>query len=241
VGKRESDFSGKPLVWGAGILVLMSCGVLYALWPRAQSAKKTFPRSEPAAAETPTTTAREARTETTAAPRPAVERVPQRPAVAEPPLSPLDLFATPGPEILDVPHGIVARGETVNLMKLKEVYQYAKDHPGDARPHLVMAGDAINRGWYDQAIGHYVRAAKEDPRARQDEHMLRDLIKAAGREHSAVAAADAVAEIYGRAAVDGVRAAVDQATADDDEGRTTRLSDLLLRLEDEPGKTPVQK
>jgi hypothetical protein len=162
-------------------------------------------------------------------------------AVAEPPLPPVDLFATPGPEIIDVPHGIVARGGTVNMMKLKEVYQYAKDHPGDARPHLVMAGDATNRGWYDQAIGHYVRAAKEDPRARQDEHMLRDLIKAAGREHSSVAAGDALAQIYGRAAVDGVRAAVDQATADDDDGRMTRLSDLLLRLEAEPGKVPAQK
>ena len=71
--------------------------------------------------------------------------------------------------------------------------------------------------------------------------MLRDLIKAAGRDRSSAAAADALAQIYGRAAVDGVRTAVDQATADEDEGRMTRLSDVLLRLEGEPGKTPAQK
>jgi hypothetical protein len=241
VEKRESDSSGKPLVWGAGILVLLGCGLLYALWPRAQPEKKTSPRSEPAAVETPAAVAPGARAESAETQRPAAKREPQRSVVAEPPLPPLDLFATPGPEIIDVPHGIVARGGTVNMMKLKEVYQYAKDHPGDARPHLVMAGDAINRGWYDQAIGHYVRAAKEDPRARQDERMLRDLIKAAGREHSAEAAGDAVAQIYGRAAVEGVRAAVDQATADDDDGRMTRLTDLMLRLEGDPGKTPARK
>lgn len=241
MGRRESDSSGKPLVWGAAVLVLSAFGALYALWPRAQSAKRTTPHSEPPAVAARSPNAPEPRIESTAASQPIAKRDPQRTAVTEPPLPPLDLFATPGPEIIDVPHGIIARGGTVNMMRLKEVYEYAKEHPGDARPHLVMAGDAINRGWYDQAIDHYVRAAKEDPRARQDEHMLRDLIKAAGREHSAAAAANAVAQIYGRAAVDGVRAAVDQATADDDDARMTRLSDLLVRLEGEPGKAPAQK
>lgn len=237
MGKRESDPTGKPLVWGAGILVLVGCGVMYALWPRAQSAKKISPRGEPVSAEAPA----ESRPESTATPRTVVKREPQRAAVAEPTLPPLDLFASPGPEIIDVPHGIVARGGTVNLMKLKEVYQYAKDHPGDARPHLVMAGDAMNRGWYEQGIDHYVRAAKEDPRARQDEHMLHDLIDAASRERSAVAAGDALAQIYGRAALEGVRAEVDKAAAEDDDGRMTRLSDLLLRLEGQPGTLPAQK
>jgi hypothetical protein len=164
-----------------------------------------------------------------------------RTTAPEPPPPPIDLFATPGPEIIDVPHGIVARGGLVNSHKLMEIYQYAKEHPDDARPHLVMAGDAINRGWYGQAIGHYVRAAKADPRARQDERMLRDLIKAAGREHSSAEGGDAIAQIYGRAAIDGVRAAVDQASTEEDEGRITRLSDLLIRLEGDPGNAPAQK
>ena len=166
---------------------------------------------------------------------------PRRSTVVERPLPPVDLFATPGPEIIDVPHSIVARGGVVNLNKMKEVYEYGKEHPGDARPHLVMAGDAMNRGWYEQAIDHYVRAAKEDPRARQDEHMLGDLIKAAGREHGSAAAGDALAQIYGPAAVEGVRAAVDQATAEGDDGRMTRLSDLLMRLEGEHGTSGAPK
>jgi hypothetical protein len=211
------------------------------LWPRAQSSNKTQSRTEPAAVESSARAAPAVRDEPIAKATPAVKGEPRPPVASEQPLPPLDLFATPGPEIIDIPHGIVARGGLVNSHKLMEVYRYAKEHPGDARPHLVMAGDAINRGWYEQAIGHYVRAAKEDPRARQDERMLRDLIKAAGREHGSAAAGDALAQLYGRAALDGVRAAVDQASAADDDARLTRLSELLVRLEGEPGTTPTQK
>lgn len=240
--KRETDSSGKPLVWGAVVLVLLGAGLLVALWPRARSARTSGAHPVPSAERIIVAVAAGEHGPPAAAPslaRPKAESRLQ--ASAEPPLPPLDLFASPGPEIIDVPHRIVAGGGTVNLMKLKEVYQFAKDHPGDARPHLIMAEDAINRGWYEQGIDHYVRAAKEDSRARQDEHMLRDLIKAAGREPSAIAAGDAIAGIYGRAALEGVRAAVDQATAEDDDGRMTRLSDLLVRLEGEPGSGSSRK
>jgi hypothetical protein len=235
VRKSGSDSSGRALIAGAAILVVGGALLLVALWPSARSPRtRVGSPGQVSGVASVVTTAATAEVKTIEQPAMPKPRAGTAAPTPEPPLPPLDLFATPAPELLDMAHRIAAGGEPVALPKLKEIYEFAKDHPGDARPHLIMAEDAMNRGWYDQAIGHYVRAWKEDPRARQDERALRDLIKSAGREHSASEAGDAITEMYGRSAFDAVQAAISQAASDADEPRETRLSDLLLRLDADP-------
>lgn len=219
-------------MWGAALLVVLGAGALYALWPSPRSTHRTAAQPEPVPSELVSAAASAPVDDVRPGP-PALQAAAPAgaPSRVEAPLPSVDLFATRGPEIIDVAHDIVFEGGTVSLTKLKDVYQYAKEHPGDARPHLIMAADAMNRGWYDQAVDHYVRAAKEDARARQDGHMLSDLIKIAGREHSAQTAGDALEKIYGKGAVEAVQQAMNQAAQDDDDDRATRLSELLGRLD----------
>jgi hypothetical protein len=113
---------------------------------------------------------------------------------------------------------------------MKELYQLGKDRPGDARPHLVMAEDAVNRGWDDFAVSHYVRAQKEDPRARQDPKMLKDLVALASAKRSSAKAVDALASIYGPAAVPAVEEAIAAAGDKADPAVLERLEALSRRL-----------
>src|SRR6185369_8040202 len=94
-----------------------------------------------------------------APPAPAPAPAPTPSASASPPV---DLLAGPLPGVLEVGKTVTARGAPLAAGRLKELYEYGKTHAGDARPHLLMGTDSMNRGWYGFAADHYVRAVKED-------------------------------------------------------------------------------
>jgi len=63
-------------------------------------------------------------------------------------------------------------------------------HPDDARPHLLLAATYMKRGWRTDALKQYQNALAADTRAKQDVHMLGDLIALAqGTKLSAKASA----------------------------------------------------
>lgn len=127
-------------------------------------------------------------------------------------------------------HEVTAGGGQLALGRMKELYQLGKDHPGDARPHLVMAEDAMNRGWEAFAVEHYTRAQREDSRARQDPRMLKDLVAIAGGKREPAKATGALVSIYGAAAIPAVEEALAEAGDKGDLGRVQQLADLSQAL-----------
>jgi hypothetical protein len=156
------------------------------------------------------------------------------PASSSSSLPPLDLFQGEPLELLRMGRDVTLRGAPLNSERLKEIYKYGKEHPGDARPHLLMGADAVNRNWYGFAIDHYVRAQKEDPRARQDPRMLQDLVKLAGSEHYAAQSGAAMRDIYGAAGISPVEDAIAEAEAKGDAPRVERLTALARSLSETP-------
>ena len=85
----------------------------------------------------------------------------------------VDLFSGPAPEVISRGHDIVERGGRLHSKRVKELHELGKQSPGDARPHLVLALDSMNRGWYGFAISHYKRAVTENPDAAKDPHVMK--------------------------------------------------------------------
>jgi len=214
--------SGKVFIAVGGALVLGAGLVLVAVWPSRERAAS--PVSVQASPEAPQETA--ATTASIAAARENLAVPSSPPSVAPTPVSPLpskDFFATDAPEPLRKMHDVTGSGGLLAMERMKELYQMGKDHPGDARPHLLMAEDAMNRGWEAFAVSHYERAQKEDPLAKEDPRMLKDLVEVAGGKHEAAKAAAALSSIYGAQAV----AAVEQASAAaGDKGDADRVEKL---------------
>ena len=225
--------SGTAVVWIVAMLVAASIVVFVVLSRRGErvAQQPLAPASSSAALEdvpsAGTAPAQIAKVGTSAAPAPAR---PNQASTKMVPLSPLDLFTGDVPEVLKMTHQVTAGGGQLALGRMKELYQLGKDHPGDARPHLVMAEDAMNRGWEAFAIDHYTRAQREDPRARQDPRMLKDLIAIAGGKREPSKASAALTSIYGAAAIPAVEEALAEAGEKGDLARVQQLADLSRQL-----------
>jgi hypothetical protein len=216
--------SGRPLLWIMAGLVLAAAVALVLLLSRA--GEKAAPR--------PSAEILEAHVGAVAAGSGVIspsEKTPRRtePPPSSPPSAPsalptLDLFTSDAPELISRAREVTNREVPLSGARLKELYQFGKDHPGDARPHLLMGADSMNRQWYGFAVDHYVRAQKEDPRARQDSRMLQDLAHIAGDEHYASRAGDALRDIYGPSAMTAVEDAIAEAGAKGDMARVERLT-----------------
>ncbi len=228
-GKASENRAGRVLIWGAAALVFAAGLTLFAL----------LPRSAPRAANETTPSSRAPEPESTPVPAspPSVVAIPARAptaraatAASAKPLQPVDFFAPDAPEAIRKMHEVTSSGGILAMPRMKELYQLGKDQPGDPRPHLLMAEDAVNRGWDAFAVSHYERAFREDPRARQDPRMLKDLVAIAGGKSDAAKAVRAITDIYGAAAVpaieDAIAAAGDKGEAD----RVERLSALSSSL-----------
>lgn len=216
--------SGRPLLWVMAALVVAAAVVLVLLLFRA--GEKVAPRPSPEISEAPVGAAAVGSSVITP-----VERTPRRtgPPPSSPPGAPsalptIDLFAGDAPELISRAREVTNREVPLSGARLKELYQFGKDHPGDARPHLLMGADSMNRQWYGFAVDHYVRAQKEDPRARQDSRMLQDLAHIAGDEHYASRAGDALRDIYGPSGITAVEDAIAEAGAKGDMARVERLT-----------------
>jgi eukaryotic-like serine/threonine-protein kinase len=98
--------------------------------------------------------------------------------------------------------------ETSRPLTKKEttaVHQYNAAHVEDPRGHLILARSHLRQGWRRDAFNAYRGAHKTSPRAREDPHMLPDLIGLVA--HGVRDAPAFVTEVYGRDAL----AAVEQA------------------------------
>ena len=238
--KPPREPSGRPLLLGAFALVIVAILALVALLPGRSPPSQERAARPPAASVPPVAVPAEPAAAPSAAPAApsgisgaAPGAIPGEPT----PVPAADLFATPDlPELVAMSHQIVQRGGMLAVGKMKEIHQYAVDHPGDARPHLVLGADAMNRGWLAFAVDHYLHAAKEDPRAREDPRMLADLASVAGSEHNAPRGADAITRVYGRSAITAIQAAASEASDRGESGRAQRLTDLLGTLEGLPAE-----
>ncbi|HVW23907.1 MAG TPA: hypothetical protein VHC69_00960 [Polyangiaceae bacterium] len=146
------------------------------------------------------------------------------------PLPATDFFGSDAPADLRKMHEVTSSGGQLALPRMKELYQLGKDHPGDPRPHLLMAEDAVNRGWDAFAVSHYERAVREDPRARQDARMLKDLVAIASGKSESQKAAKAITDIYGAAAVPAIEDALAAAGDKGDTDGVEKLSALSRAL-----------
>jgi hypothetical protein len=146
-----------------------------------------------------------------AAPAPAVT-VPDAgaPVVAEPAPEPRpeppDIFAGEAPDVITRNHIRLIDGQTISYDETKRLYDYGVEHQDDPRPQLLLAWDAMQRGWDGMATRLYVKAYKADPRVKELPRTLRDMVSVAmrfdkveGRE-----AVAAIKDIYGKDALDVV-------------------------------------
>ena len=233
-GSARPARAATPLAWMVGGLAVAALAIF--VWSRqsASTPQRSASESEPAAAPRPAQLEKPRPAATAAAPAAAANSAAARPRPAVTgniaPLAPLDLFAGDVPEVLKMTHQVTAGGGQLALGRMKELYQLGKDHPGDARPHLVMAEDAMNRGWEAFAVDHYTRAQREDPRARQDPRMLKDLVAIASGKREPAKAASALVSIYGAAAVPAVEEALAEAGDKGDLTRVEQLANLSREL-----------
>lgn len=86
----------------------------------------------------------------------------------------------------------------------KALRAYNREHPGDARGHLLLARLYWNRGWRADALAQYELAARIDPTARGATGMLEHLVGSLGRPATAERAASLIAALYGGEALDAV-------------------------------------
>lgn len=228
-----SGGSGRILIWGAVTLVVAAALALFALLPtRSEPSRSPTPADErdrvglrdtPQAVPSPPPPGRVAVTPSAAPPPAATAR-------SIPPLAKTDFFTREvDPSLLKM-HEVTSGGGRLSIERMKEVYQLGKDHPGDPRPHLVMGEDAMNRGWDGFAVKHYERAVREDPRAREDPRMLRNLVDIAAGKYESAAAASALTKIYGPAAIPAVEEALAAAGDKGEADRVERLSALSRSL-----------
>lgn len=121
----------------------------------------------------------------------------------EPKPEPPDIFAGETPDVIARNHIRLIDGQTISYHETKQLYDYGVEHQDDARPQLLLAWDAMQRGWDGVATRLYVKAYKADPRVKELPRTLRDIVSVAmrfdkveGREATA-----AVKEIYGSEAL----------------------------------------
>jgi hypothetical protein len=228
-----SPGSARVLIWAAVALVLLAGGALVALWPT-----KT-PHVESAEPEASLPVLRDlplpANTAAAAPAGVAASPLARAAAPGSTPLPSKDFFSSDAPEALRKIHEVTVSGGLLAMDRMKELYQLGKDHPGDARPHLLMGQDAMNRGWQAFAVSHYERAVKEDPHAREDPRMLKDLVDIAGGKREAVKGASALSSIYGAAAVPAIE---DALAAAGDKGDTERVEKLEALSQSLGAKAP---
>jgi len=130
---------------------------------------------------------------------PPVAPEPEPPPAPEPP----DIFAGEAPDIITRNHIRLIDGQTISYDETKRLYDYGVEHQDDARPQLLLAWDAMQRGWDGMATRLYVKAFKADPRIKELPRTLRDIASVAmrfdkveGREATA-----AIKQIYGKDAL----------------------------------------
>jgi len=230
---QSAEPHGTYLVLG----LLIAAGAVMFLWlaPRNQEADEEEAVSEAAASEVAP-----APVQAAAAPQAAQARLqPAEPAEPEAPTQApntaeeahSDLFAAPMPEFMDRIYKRVGDNKWLNANDQKQLYDFGKEHPDDARPQLILAWDARNRDWDGIAARMYRIAYTADERAKDDPSMLPDLISIAARFDNVEykEASSLIADAYGPQALPEIEDEIALATRRNETGRLDRLN----RLRDE--------
>jgi serine/threonine-protein kinase len=124
----------------------------------------------------------------------------------------------------------IDRGGRMSEMSLRPVYLFARQHPDDPRPWLLVGRAYAQLDWLSDAVERYLRAYRIDPGSRGDPQMLADLLKAAQHPVAGRAAAKAISEVYGAEAIPAVDKALQHPGGERDATtRLTRLRESLMR------------
>jgi serine/threonine-protein kinase len=167
----------------------------------------------------------------------------QAPVDPEPPLQPAqpdndakpaqaarDPWREPVPRPLRPIRDRVKRGAHLSQRALVPAYEFARKHPDDPRPWLLLGAAYAQADWLRDSVERYVRAYQIDPTCRADPQMLADLLNAAAHPVAGRSAARVIRDIYGVEAIPAVEQALER-SRDDREAtaRLTRLRESLAR------------
>jgi eukaryotic-like serine/threonine-protein kinase len=132
------------------------------------------------------------------------------------------------PELASVRRALLA-GRTPSKSVDDRLRRYARRHPKDPRPYLLLGGTYVARGWRSDAIDRYERAHRVDPAAKGDPRMLADLLSLVKHPAVSARAARAVREIYGADAIPVIEAKLATPGMGADEGERLRRLKASLR------------
>jgi serine/threonine-protein kinase len=104
---------------------------------------------------------------------------------------------TPLPDVLKRVHGQVQAGQDIRGETLRALKRYAREHPDDPRPHLLVGHVFTARGWRRDALPRYQQALQDDDSALGDPLLLQNLLHMATRRNSHRRASDMVRQVYG--------------------------------------------
>jgi eukaryotic-like serine/threonine-protein kinase len=138
----------------------------------------------------------------TPAPAAASAATPPAPAAPSPPLW------SRIPQPIGRYHRIVETSRPLTKAEMKAVHKYNAAHLDDPRGHLILARSHMRRGWRRDAFVAYQGAFKTSPRAREDVHMLPDLISLVA--HGMRDGPELVKAAYGKGALEAVERALGQ-------------------------------
>jgi len=213
----------RGLVLSAVALALFAGAMFWALQGPAedepvQKAAASIEETDPAPVAA--TAPRTAQLSTAGEPAQAAAAVPAEPAV--------DLFAGEMPDFMATLHARVLDKKPLGAPEQRELYEYGKKNPTDARPQLLLAWDSMTREWDGIAVRMYRIAYRADPRAKQDPSMLRDLLQVAAT-HDRVEyreTTEIVREAFGGEALDAITEKLADAQARGDSKGVDRLERL---------------
>lgn len=139
--------------------------------------------------------------------------------------------AGPLPEELREARMRIFRGRWLEDEQVRQLRRYQRRNPTDPRPSLLLARHHRLQGEWAPAVRHYRAAYRANADAIGFRPMRSDLLRAASERSSANAAAAAIVQIYGRAALEDVERALSRPRLSTSKRqRLTRLRDRLKAL-----------
>ncbi|MEM9192640.1 MAG: protein kinase [Myxococcota bacterium] len=151
-------------------------------------------------------------------------------AVPRDPHAPRDPFLEPMPTALRRLHRRVFRGANLSNRDVRSLRQLQRTLPEDARPSLVLAHYYVDKRYFRDALSWYQRATDIDPTVRGDRRMLPDLLRMAASQVTSEHAMRLVVTVFGREAIDPVRAELRTSENPELIGALTRLEERLGEL-----------
>jgi serine/threonine-protein kinase len=165
----------------------------------------------------------------------------QAPVDAEPPDQPVesddhamaalaarDPWREPVPRPLRPIRDRVERGLHLSQRALVPAYDFARKHPDDPRPWLLLGAAYAQVDWFRDSVERYLRAYQIDSTCRGDPQMLADLLQAAAHPVAGRSAARAIRDIYGIEAIPALEQALERRRGDPEAiARLTRLRESL--------------